>query len=136
MGFTCFQPWVPGSVAAVSYGFFTHRGVIHSIDATGTVWVIDNTWSRGCVGFQTLQQFADGRAVVVERVPSSWFEGFQIVVRAESKLNHAYGLLTFTCDHLVTFALGQNPESKQVQAYVGLGVACCVAALIAGNSNQ
>jgi hypothetical protein len=130
MSFSDFQQWVPGTVVAVNYGFFTHRGIVHSVDGHGTIWVIDNTWARGHVGFQTLQQFADGRTVVVERLPSTWFEANQIIARAESKLNHPYGLLTFSCDHFVTFALGQVPESKQVQAYVGLAALCVAVAFI------
>jgi hypothetical protein len=129
-----------GSVICVNHGLWTHKGFVHSVefrDGAWIVWIIDNSQGRGSVGYQTLEQFANGKPVWIERPARSWFEANAIIARAEAHLQRPYDLLLFNCEHLVTAALGLEAESGQLQALgaVCLGIAGLVM-LVAGSSRS
>jgi hypothetical protein len=125
-----------GSVICVNDGAWVHKGIIHSVVIAGTsvtVWIIDNNQRRGFVGYRTLEDFTDGKSAWLETVVQSWQVADAIISRAESQLNRAYDLLTFNCEHLVTLALGLEPESEQLQGYGWLALTCLAATIIVSN---
>ena len=124
-----------GSVICVRDGAIVHKGIIHSVQIDGTkvtLWVIDNNPHRGYVGYRTLEDFTGGNATWLERV-QSWQLADAIIERAESRLGWLYDLRNFSCEHFVTFALGLQPESKQLREWGWLAAAGLLVGIIAFN---
>jgi hypothetical protein len=106
-----------GSVICVRDGAKVHKGIIRSVEINGnapTVWIIDNNPHRGCVGFRTLLDFTGRTSPWLETTVESRQVADAIIARAELQLGRPYVLLVFNCEHFVTFALGFEPQSKQV----------------------
>jgi hypothetical protein len=125
-----------GSVICVRDGAIIHKGIIHSVQIDGTtvtVWIIDNSPRRGYVDCRTLEDFTGGNRAWLESVVQWRQLADAIIERAESRLGWLYDLGTFNCEHFVTFALGLQAESKQLQEWGWLAAGLLVFGVIAYN---
>jgi len=91
---------------------YLHKGIVHSvvIGMEVIVYVIDNSKNRGSVGICTLEAFANGNRVFIERRAGSSAEADWIVRRAESQLRTRYDLLIWNCQHFVNWVLSGMPR--------------------------
>jgi hypothetical protein len=125
------------SVICVRDGAVIHKGLIHSVTIAGpcvTIWIMDNNPDRGSVGYRTLEDFAKGQTAWLENPVQSWQQAEAIIARAESQFGRLYDMLTFNCEHFITLALGNEPESRQLQGFAWLAAGVAAAILIAANS--
>jgi hypothetical protein len=83
--------------------------------------VIHASKTLGRVAEESLENFAEGRSVLVEFLPGMW-QGQVIVDRARTYLGRRYELGNFNCEHLVTLALGSKPDSPQLVAWILIGL--------------
>ena len=128
-----------GSVICVRGGAIVHKGIIHSVQIDGntiTVWIIDNSPHRGCVGYRTLEDFTGGQAAWLEVPVQNLQMADFIVSRAESQLGRLYDVVYFNCEHFVTLVLGLEPQSQQLQAWSWFAAGVLVLGVIANNSPQ
>jgi hypothetical protein len=84
--------------------------------------VIHASKTLGHVVEESLENFTEGRSVLVESLPGMW-QGQAIVGRARTYLGRRYELGNFNCEHLVTLALGGKPDSPQLVAWILIGLA-------------
>jgi Lecithin retinol acyltransferase len=126
-----------GSVICVRDGAWVHKAILYGVEIVGgemVVWIADNNPVRRFPGYRTLQDFANGGDVWIERSVQSWQESEAIIQRVHDQIASGccYDLLTYNCEHFVSAALGLEPESKQLQGY-GLLAACVVGLVVLAN---
>ncbi len=113
------QQLKPGAVISVSHGLYRHKGVVTS--TWPRIMVIHASKARGHVVEEPLEDFAEGRSILVENTPELW-QGQTIVDRARTRLGQRYVLSKFNCEDLVTFALGHEPHSAQLAGWILVGL--------------
>lgn len=113
---------VPGAVVSVPFiGVFRHRGIVSDRFANGKPMVISNSPSAGGLTEEPWDTFAAGNEVTIEGYPSD-LPSYIVIQRARARVGSSYQLFNWNCEHLVSYAHGQQPESPQVAAVVVLAI--------------
>ena len=74
---------------------------------------------RGPVEEVSLEEFADGRTVVIKSRPRPRFAPHEVVARARSRLGEdRYRLTTNNCEHFCEWCLSDESRSEQVERIV------------------
>jgi hypothetical protein len=136
-------PFKVGDVIKVwtpRFGGVWHFGIVSNITGSPfgltSVTVIDNCKSRGCVGFTTLDEFAQGNQVCVHRSANP-SEVNLILQRAVARLNHRYHATQFNCEDFVSWVIEGVARSEQVNVRLLLaGIACVVGLVWVSNRAQ
>ncbi len=105
--------------------------VTHSGIYVGNGRLIDNSGTRGSVGYRDINDFADGKEITVIAYESKYSRS-QIVERATSRIGKPYKLWSQNCEHFTNEVLFDSITSKQ--AAVG-GILLLVAAAYLLNKN-
>lgn len=114
------QPHVPAPGSIVSTPIllgYRHLGIVSDRFHGDLPMVISNSSRSGGVEEEPWALFLQGGPVRVER-HGQGLDAARIVARARSRLGTPYDLFRWNCEHLVTFALGRNPQSPQLRATV------------------
>ena len=107
---------LPGTVVSIwVFPIFRHRGIVSDRFSGGEPMVISNSARAGRVAEEPWHLFAAGQRVLVEGYPSNLLPS-EVVSRARSLIGKAYDLLRWNCEHLTSYAHGQQPASPQVAA--------------------
>ncbi|MGY0215784.1 lecithin retinol acyltransferase family protein [Endozoicomonadaceae bacterium StTr2] len=105
------QRYPAGTVLKIDCIAFWHFGL-----ADGDGGVIHNSRKRGRVTRETLEDFADGRDIVVSDIMGD--DPDDAVKQAEKLLGTRYRVMSENCEHFVRHVHGLNKESRQIQQYV------------------
>lgn len=106
-----------------------HKGIFAGWDRGGRGLVVHNAKNE-FVKWDFLQNFAAGLPVKISsRVARNPYEQRLIVKRAQSLLGRPYQLLSFNCDHFVTYAQTGKAQSSQLQAFAGVATSVAILAV-------
>lgn len=115
----------PGTIVSCqALPFFRHKGLVSDRFFDGKPMVLSNSARSGCVAEEPWGVFAAQQSVEVDGYPSH-FDPRAVLQIARSKIGTKYDLLSWNCEHFVTFAHGCRPHSSQLALVT-------VLALIAG----
>ncbi len=105
----------------INYGLFEHYGI-----CDGAGFVIHNSKKHGMVVRESINDFSDGKEVLISHIPYS--DHVLVVENAQRYLGASYALFTTNCEHFVRLCCGLEVESPQIQKYliVGAGVTVMV----------
>ena len=110
----------PGTVVSTGiFPFFRHKGIVSDQWSGDTPMMFSNSARAGGVAEEPWDVFAAGQVVAVEGYPSN-LPPAQVVGRARSLIGTRYQLLNWNCEHLTSYAHGQQPTSPQVAFVVGV----------------
>lgn len=113
---------MPGTVVSVPFlGVFRHKGIVSDRFHNGEPMVISNSPNAGGVTEQPWDRFASGNQVTVEGYPSN-LPPRTVVQRARERIASRYQLFNWNCEHLASYAHGQQAASPQVAAVVALAI--------------
>lgn len=113
---------MPGTVVSVPLlGVFRHKGIVSDRFHNGEPMVISNSPNAGGVTEEPWDAFASGNPVTVEGYPSN-LPPRTVVQRARARIGSRYQLFNWNCEHLVSYAHGQQPATPQVAAVVALAI--------------
>ncbi|WP_461536593.1 lecithin retinol acyltransferase family protein [Spongorhabdus nitratireducens] len=105
------QRYPAGTVLKIDCIAFWHFGL-----ADGDGGVIHNSRKRGKVTRETLEDFADGRDIIVSDIMGD--DPDNAVRQAKKLLGTRYRVMSENCEHFVRHVHGLNKESRQIQQYV------------------
>jgi len=125
------QGWDSGSIIKV---WLPDRNVYHyGILQRTWFWpdqAIHNSKDRGSVVRTSLDEFAQGNPVELERASKSW-EVSAILSRAESQIGKkSFSLREWNCEDFVTWVFEGVPRSPQRDSVVAAGLVGVLAALV------
>lgn len=108
------------------FGGIWHHGIVSSIskraDGTWLVMVIHNTKGAG-VSTTPLQDFADGRQVILHRQPRSDEHTGWILASAAVNIGKPYDWFSQNCEHFCSFCYTWRPKSETLE---GLGTVAAI----------
>ncbi len=104
-----YPTYAKGTVLLVNFDFYRHWGI-----ADGNGGVISASNSKGEVVHEPAAEFADNREIVVNG-NVKYAPNVAAYERMKKQLGTSYNLLEWNCEHLVNWAFGFKPESKQVE---------------------
>lgn len=102
-------------------GLIKHYGVFLGLCEHGLAWVIHNSFEDGRVCITTLENFAAGHDVFVEREPVPGTEA-EIVQRARALCGRKYDLVDFNCETFANLVTEGRGYSRQVATALGVGI--------------
>jgi hypothetical protein len=109
---------------------FWHCGIVLDGTPFGSVVIAHNRKSAG-VERTTLEQFSQGRPVELEsRVAGNARAQAEVVRRAIEHIGRGYDLLSFNCEHYVSYAQTGVASSPQLQLTVVAVLALIIGALV------
>lgn len=98
-----------GDHLTVERKLYTHHGLY-----AGNGFVIENLLEQGIVCV-SLEDFADGKTIHVQKHSHPKYNGVQAVARAMRRLGEEkYNLITFNCEHFVNWCIEGCEVSRQV----------------------
>lgn len=103
-----------GDVVSIQLGIIEHFGVVSDKYINGVPCIISNSHKKGMVVEESIQEFANGRAITVHQYSGS-LNPIQIISRARSRLGESYNLIKWNCEHFIRWATGLEPKSPQVR---------------------
>lgn len=118
--------FIPGQAIGVRVGVVTHVGIVTDRTMNNEPMVISNSLRSGCVAEEPLSVFKGALEIVSVAQPAS-VPAWQVLARAREKLGIRWNLLSWNCEHFVTWAFGLKPHSRQLQAGMFTGALALLA---------
>ncbi len=104
-----YPPYAKGTVLLVDFDLYRHWGI-----SDGNGGVISASNHKGEVVHESDAEFADNREIIAH--PNDKYAPDTTAYdRIKTQLGEPYNLLEWNCEHLVNWAFGFKPESKQVE---------------------
>lgn len=125
-----------GNIVEIDLGPYRHVGIVSDRWSQGQQMVIENSKLTRRVQEVPLGTFA-ANYLVRDRGKPDRLPIEVVLERARSKIDSEYRLFTWNCEHLVSWAHGDEPKSPQVKAVVGialgLGLLAGLVSLVSGS---